>query len=63
LLLAGVVAGKVGLAGGMLVHEASVIAVVLNALRIVGYRGGAGAPSDVPARTSSVEPAKSSVGL
>src|SRR5699024_2097603 len=35
LLLAGVLARQVGLAGGMLVHELSVIAVVLNALRIV----------------------------
>src|SRR5699024_2651214 len=35
LLLAGVLARQVVLAGGMLVHELAVIAAVLNALRIV----------------------------
>lgn len=34
LLLAGVVAGEVHMAGGMLVHELSVFAVILNALRL-----------------------------
>ncbi len=44
-LLTGVLMGKVGLASGMLVHEVSVIAVVLNALRIV--RSGHKAPEPV----------------
>lgn len=37
LLLAGVLAGTVFMASGMLIHELSVIAVVLNALRIAGH--------------------------
>lgn len=44
-LLAGVLAGRVGLASGMLVHELSVIAVVLNALRIVRYGRSGRAPT------------------
>lgn len=37
LLLAGVIVGKVVLAFGMLVHEASVLLVILNAMRLLGY--------------------------
>ncbi|HHW03024.1 MAG TPA: hypothetical protein GXX35_09475 [Thermoanaerobacterales bacterium] len=37
LLLAGMIVGKVVLALGMLVHEASVLLVILNAMRLLGY--------------------------
>lgn len=37
LLLAGVLLGKVFLASGMLVHEASVLLVILNAIRLIRY--------------------------
>lgn len=37
LLLIGVLAGKVNLASGMLVHELSVLAVILNAVRLVRF--------------------------
>lgn len=42
LLLVGVLAGKVFLASGMLIHELSVLLVIINALRLVRYkqRGG-----------------------
>ena len=46
ILLAGVLAGQVGMSIGMLVHEASVLAVILNALRLTGW-----APKDVEAVT------------
>jgi Cd2+/Zn2+-exporting ATPase len=35
LLLAGVLVGEVGMAGGMLIHEASVFLVILNAMRLL----------------------------
>jgi len=35
LLLAGVLLGKVHMAGGMLVHEASVMIVILNGMRLL----------------------------
>ncbi|HEY8393683.1 MAG TPA: hypothetical protein VIK92_02655, partial [Thermaerobacter sp.] len=35
LFLAGVIAGRVHLAEGMLVHEASVLAVILNGMRLL----------------------------
>lgn len=38
LLLIGVVLGKVFLASGMLIHELSVLIVILNAIRLVRYR-------------------------
>src|SRR5690625_7725419 len=38
LLLAGVLLGKVFLASGMLIHELSVLLVIVNALRIVRYK-------------------------
>lgn len=38
LLLAGVLTGNVFLASGMLIHEASVLLVILNALRLVRFR-------------------------
>nr|MBA2558198.1 cation-transporting P-type ATPase [Chloroflexota bacterium] len=34
LLLTGVLAGQVHMAGGMLIHEVSVLAVIVNALRL-----------------------------
>ncbi|MFA5574333.1 MAG: cation-translocating P-type ATPase [Brumimicrobium sp.] len=37
LLLAGVLTGDIHLASGMLIHEISVILVILNAVRLVGY--------------------------
>jgi Cd2+/Zn2+-exporting ATPase len=38
LLLGGVLIGKVNLASGMLIHELSVLLVILNAVRLVGYK-------------------------
>lgn len=38
LLLVGVVGGVVHMAGGMLVHEISVLAVILNAMRLIRFR-------------------------
>lgn len=38
LLLAGVLLGKIFLASGMLIHEASVILVTVNAVRLIRYR-------------------------
>ncbi|MFH5834733.1 heavy metal translocating P-type ATPase [Proteiniclasticum sp. C24MP] len=38
LLLAGVLSGRIHLAEGMFIHEASVILVILNAMRLVKYR-------------------------
>lgn len=38
LLLVGVLLGKVFLASGMLIHEISVLLVVVNAVRLVGYK-------------------------
>lgn len=40
LLLAGVLLGKVFLASGMLIHELSVLLVIVNALRLVRYKQG-----------------------
>lgn len=37
-LLIGLFAGYIHMAVGMLVHEASILAVILNAMRILGYR-------------------------
>ena len=39
LLLAGVLLGKIFLASGMLIHELSVLIVILNAIRLVRYNG------------------------
>lgn len=39
LLLAGVLLGKIFLASGMLVHEISVLLVILNAVRLILYQG------------------------
>ncbi|MEK3936820.1 cation-translocating P-type ATPase [Sporosarcina sp. FSL W7-1349] len=39
LLLIGVLLGKVFLATGMLIHELSVLAVILNAIRLIRYNG------------------------
>ena len=38
-LLAGVLAGQIHMAGGMLVHEASVLVVILNGMRLLGGAG------------------------
>lgn len=38
-LLAGVLFGKVFLASGMLIHELSVLAVIVNAVRLIRYNG------------------------
>ncbi|WP_338061880.1 hypothetical protein [Virgibacillus indicus] len=38
LLLAGVLLGKIFLASGMLIHELSVLIVILNAIRLVRYK-------------------------
>lgn len=38
LLLGGVLIGNVNLASGMLIHELSVLLVILNAVRLVGYK-------------------------
>jgi Cd2+/Zn2+-exporting ATPase len=65
LLVAGVLAQVVQLAGGMLVHEVSVLLVILNALRLVRLRGprrlasGAGGAVERPravVRTEEKEP-------
>ncbi|CZR01373.1 p-type atpase phosphorylation site [Trichococcus palustris] len=37
LLLTGVLTGSVHLASGMFIHEASVLAVILNAMRLIGF--------------------------
>jgi len=37
LLLAGVIFGSVHLAGGMFIHEASILLVILNAMRLIGF--------------------------
>ena len=47
-LLAGVLSRDIGLAGGMLVHEASVLLVILNALRLTRMRGPAAAQARLP---------------
>lgn len=39
ILLIGVVLGKVFLASGMLIHEISVLLVILNAIRLIRYKG------------------------
>ena len=51
ILLAGVLLGKIFLASGMLIHEASVLAVTLNAVRLIRYRARdkAKAPASLPA--------------
>lgn len=46
LLLAGVLLGKIFLASGMLVHELSVLLVILNAIRLVRYNGGKTEPQE-----------------
>lgn len=38
LLLVGVLAGVINLASGMFIHEASVLAVILNAMRLIRFR-------------------------
>lgn len=38
ILLIGVLAGQVHLAGGMFIHEGSVLVVILNAMRLIGFK-------------------------
>ena len=55
-LVAGVLAGEVHMAGGMLVHQASVLAVILNALRLLRshrHQDQDEAPDGTPARARS----------
>ncbi len=54
-LLAGVLLGKIFLASGMLIHEASVILVTLNAVRLIRYRvrGKAAPQTDKPVKRST----------
>lgn len=55
LLLTGVLLGQVFMSTGMLVHEASVLIVILNAIRLVRYHGKENqtpaATTAAPART------------
>ncbi|HEY9557001.1 MAG TPA: hypothetical protein VIR58_09715, partial [Acidimicrobiales bacterium] len=60
-LLAGVLAGEVAMAVGMLVHQVSVVVVVLNAVRLLRRRPTAQA-SAAPAKPSSVPPHTSRPG-
>lgn len=39
ILLAGVLSRKVHLASGMFIHEASILIVILNAMRLIGFKG------------------------
>ncbi|MCD6679572.1 MAG: cadmium-translocating P-type ATPase [Burkholderiaceae bacterium] len=48
-LLAGVLAGHVDMAGGMLVHQGSVLVVILNAMRLLRGRAPAQQPRLAPA--------------
>jgi Cd2+/Zn2+-exporting ATPase len=60
LLLAGVFLGGVTMAIGMLVHEASVLLVILNAMRLMRRPAGPAAASATPPATSARrEPAAS----
>lgn len=43
-LLAGVLMGSVHLASGMFIHEASILAVILNAMRLIGFNRKNNAP-------------------
>jgi Cd2+/Zn2+-exporting ATPase len=51
-LVAGVLAGEVHMAGGMLVHQVSVVAVVLNAMRLLRARVPGAATPDDPSAAS-----------
>ncbi len=60
-LLAGVVGGVVHMAGGMLVHELSVLAVIVNAMRLIRYRDRDAAHlAQAHPRRAKGEPAQSS---
>lgn len=58
LLLAGVVGGLVHMAGGMLVHEISVLVVILNAMRLIRFRD-----RDAARLGSQIHPAYASKSL
>jgi len=53
LLLAGVLLGKVFLASGMLIHEVSVLLVILNAVRLIRFQRGATHRSTLVQRTTT----------
>lgn len=55
-LVAGVLAGKVHMAGGMLVHQASVLAVIVNALRLAGRWPAAGPKPRATAAVAASKP-------
>ncbi|NLN86932.1 MAG: cation-translocating P-type ATPase [Syntrophomonadaceae bacterium] len=42
ILLAGVLADRVHLASGMFIHEASILVVILNAMRLIGFKSNPG---------------------
>jgi Cd2+/Zn2+-exporting ATPase len=42
ILLAGVLLDYVHLASGMFIHEASILIVILNAMRLIGFKSGSG---------------------
>src|SRR5690606_11260187 len=59
LLLAGVIAGGVTMAGGMLVHQPSVLLVIVNAMRLLRRRARASRevpPAPRPTATAPAEP-------
>jgi Cd2+/Zn2+-exporting ATPase len=56
-LLVGVLAGEVHMAGGMLIHEASVMLVVLNAMRLLSGAGPAHEATQVAAPQAGIETA------
>jgi Cd2+/Zn2+-exporting ATPase len=58
-LLAGVLAGEVHMAGGMLIHQASVLAVIANAMRLLRGHGPTVAPPAGAVAADEVEPVPS----
>jgi Cd2+/Zn2+-exporting ATPase len=56
-LVAGVLAGRVHMAGGMLVHQASVLAVIVNALRLARGRAPSRRERRFERRAPASEPA------
>lgn len=58
-LLAGVLAGEVHMAGGMLIHQASVLAVIANAMRLLRGHGPTVVPPAGAVAADEVEPVPS----
>ncbi|HBI26182.1 MAG TPA: heavy metal translocating P-type ATPase, partial [Peptococcaceae bacterium] len=48
-LLAGVLLGYVHLASGMFIHEASILIVIINAMRLIGFKSDSNKESAEPA--------------